>query len=57
MLPCQHNACDKCIQKGEDGRKEFACPIDFSIIDGIHQAERNDSLFKKVKVWERQQAL
>ena len=57
MLPCQHNACGVCILKGEDGRKEFVCPIDFVIIDGIHMAERNSSLFQKVKERERHLAL
>ena len=35
MLPCQHNACETCIKKGDEDRTDFACPVDFTIIEGI----------------------
>lgn len=58
MLPCQHNACNKCIIKGDHGASGyFSCPKDYSAIEGIHQAEKNNELFTKVKLRKRKLVL
>ena len=58
MLPCQHNACDSCIVEGDDGKGQvFTCPIDYTTISGLINADRNNALFMKVKLRERKFAL